>query len=47
MVLQDPGGNSREALVAAGSAYRRNAGVEHNVINGGDVATSFVEVELK
>jgi hypothetical protein len=33
--------------VPAGSAYRRMAGVEHNVINGGIEAMSFVEVELK
>jgi quercetin dioxygenase-like cupin family protein len=33
--------------VAAGTVYRRDAGVEHNVINGGDRPMSFVEVELK
>lgn len=47
MILYDPGGESREVLVPAGAAYRRNAGVEHNVINGGDASMSFVEVELK
>jgi quercetin dioxygenase-like cupin family protein len=47
MRLEEPGGGSREVLVPAGSAYRRMAGVEHNVINGGTEPMSFVEVELK
>lgn len=36
-----------ETDVAAGTAYRRDAGVEHNVVNRGDAPMSFVEVELK
>lgn len=47
MLLEEPGGGVREALVKAGEAYRRDAGVEHNVINNGDQAMAFVEVELK
>ena len=47
MLLEEPGGESREVLVPAGTAYRREEGVEHNVINGGDAPMSFVEVELK
>ncbi len=47
MLLEEPGGSSRQVLVPAGSAYARDAGVEHNVINAGDKAMSFVEVELK
>jgi quercetin dioxygenase-like cupin family protein len=47
MRLEEPGGGSREVLVPAGTAYRRMAGVEHNVINGGMEPMSFVEVELK
>ena len=47
MLLEEPGGGSREVSVPAGMAYRREAGVEHNVINGGEVPMSFVEVELK
>ena len=47
MMLEEPGGAFREVRVPAGSAYRRAAGVEHNVINGGDASMSFVEVELK
>jgi len=33
--------------VSAGFSYRRDEGVEHNVINAGDEPMSFVEVELK
>jgi len=47
MLLEDPDGSTRQALVAAGTAYRRAEGVEHNVINAGDQVMSFVEVELK
>ena len=31
----------------AGTAYSREKGVEHNVVNGGDRPMSFVEIELK
>ncbi len=47
MLLEDPDGSTRQVLVSAGTAYRRAEGVEHNVINDGDQAMSFVEVELK
>lgn len=47
MVLEEPDGTSRKVLVPAGTAYRRMEGVEHNVVNDGDAAMSFVEVELK
>jgi beta-alanine degradation protein BauB len=47
MLLEEPGGTSRRVLVAAGTAYRRAEGVEHNVINDGSAAMTFVEVELK
>lgn len=46
MELEDPDGARRRVLVPAGSAYRRMAGVEHNVINAGIVEMRFVEVEL-
>lgn len=46
MLIEDSGGE-RRVLVPAGTAYRRDAGVEHNVVNDGDAAMSFVEVELK
>ena len=47
MVLEEPGGATREVMVPAGTVYRRDKGVEHNVINGGDVPMSFIETELK
>ena len=47
MKLEDPDGTTREVLVKAGESYRRNCGVEHNVINAGDGPMAFVEVELK
>ena len=47
MRLEEPGGGTRSVLVAAGTSYRRSEGIEHNVINEGDAAMSFVEVELK
>ncbi len=47
MRLELPDGTVNEVTVPAGRAYRRNEGVEHNVINAGDAPMSFVEVELK
>ncbi|WP_377191367.1 cupin domain-containing protein [Ruegeria meonggei] len=47
MRLELPDGTTSNVTVPAGTAYRRDEGVEHNVINAGDVAMSFVEVELK
>jgi len=47
MLIEEPGGASREAEMASGFAYRRNAGVEHNVVNAAAEPMSFVEMELK
>lgn len=47
LLIEEPGGGERTALVPAGTAYRRDFGVEHNVINGGHEDMSFVEIELK
>lgn len=47
LLLEEPGGETRTVEVSAGTAYRREEGVEHNVINGGEKPMSFVEVELK
>lgn len=47
MLLEEPGGTSREVSMPAGAAYRRQEGVEHNVINAGETAMTFVETELK
>ena len=46
MLLEEPGGGTRRVVIPAGTAYRRQAGVEHNVICDGP-GMSFVEVELK
>jgi beta-alanine degradation protein BauB len=45
-LLEEPAGERRVDIVA-GATYRRNEGVEHNVVNGGVGPMSFVEVELK
>ena len=47
MLIEEPGGTTRRVLVPAGTAYRRDLGVEHNVVNDGDQPMAFVEVELK
>ena len=47
MLLELPGDETNRTMVARGSAYRRDKGVEHNVINDGAAPMSFVEVELK
>jgi beta-alanine degradation protein BauB len=47
MLLEEPGGDSRRVTVPAGTAYRRMAGVEHNVVNAGEAVMVFVEIELK
>ena len=47
MRLENLNGTTTHATVLSGSAYRRESGVEHNVINEGDKSMSFVEVELK
>ncbi|WP_299812994.1 cupin domain-containing protein [uncultured Roseibium sp.] len=47
MTLEEANGETRDVVVPAGTVYRRDEGVEHNVINGGDIPMSFVEIELK
>ncbi|MCO4846413.1 MAG: cupin domain-containing protein [Yoonia sp.] len=47
MQLEDADGQSCDVLVPAGAAYRRAAGIQHNVINAGTVPMVFVEVEIK
>jgi quercetin dioxygenase-like cupin family protein len=46
-LLEEPGGGTRRVDMEAGVAYRRDEGVEHNVVNAGNKPMSFVEVELK
>ncbi|ABD55625.1 cupin domain-containing protein [Jannaschia sp. CCS1] len=47
MRLEEPGGATRDVLIPAGTVYRRDEGVEHNVINGGTAPMTFIETELK
>ncbi len=47
LLLELPGGETTKAELKAGVAYARLAGIEHNVINGGEAFLSFVETELK
>ena len=44
--IEDASGIS-DRFVAQGAAYSRPAGIEHNVINGGDRPMSFIEIEIK
>ncbi|MEM8878069.1 MAG: cupin domain-containing protein [Pseudomonadota bacterium] len=47
MLLEEPGGTSRNVTIEAGTSYRREQGVEHNVVNDGKAPMAFIEVELK
>ena len=46
LLLETPNGEIRAPLTA-GISYTRQAGVEHNVINGNDYEFVFVEIELR
>ncbi|MDF1632166.1 cupin [Mycoplana sp. MJR14] len=37
----------RRVTSKAGAVYRREAGVAHNVVNGGSEPMSFIEIEYK
>ncbi|MBB4568414.1 cupin domain-containing protein [Rhizobium leucaenae] len=45
--LIEEGPESRRVDLAKGAAYRRDAGVEHNVVNAGSEPMSFIEIEYK
>ena len=47
MLLQNPDGTQTSSKVSAGSAYSRDTGVHHNVINASEQKMSFIEIELK
>lgn len=47
MTLEEPDGKTRRVVIPAGTAYRRDKGVEHNVVNGGKTDMAFIEIELK
>jgi quercetin dioxygenase-like cupin family protein len=46
-LLEEPGGGTRRVDMEAGAAYRRDEGVEHNVVNAGAAPMAFIELELK
>ena len=46
LLLETPEGQ-RQAPLVAGQSYYRDAGVEHNVINGSDHEVVFVEIEAR
>jgi quercetin dioxygenase-like cupin family protein len=46
MLIEDESG-TREIDIAKGAAYRREAGVTHNVVNRGPEPMSFIEIEYK
>lgn len=45
--LIEEGDTARDAFVAKGAAYRREAGTTHNVVNAGPAPMSFIEIEYK
>ena len=47
LLVELPGGETVTAALTAGLAYTRDAGVEHNVVNGGTAPLSFIETEVK
>jgi quercetin dioxygenase-like cupin family protein len=47
MRLESPDGTFKDVTVPAGTAYGRDQGAYHNVINAGDAPMTFIEVELK
>lgn len=46
MMLEEPGGVTREVEFAMNDVYSRPKGVEHNVVNNGDKPMAFIEVEI-
>lgn len=47
VLLLENESETHTATLEAGQPYFRNAGVEHNVINGNDHEFIFIEVEIK
>jgi hypothetical protein len=45
-LIEDAEG-SRRVDIPKGAAYRRDAGIEHNVVNAGTEPMSFIEIEYK
>jgi quercetin dioxygenase-like cupin family protein len=46
LLLEEPGGGSRNASLTAGIPYFREVGVEHNVVNAGSDLLRFLEIEI-
>ena len=47
MRLEHPDGSVTEAYVPMGDAYKRTAGIRHNVVNASEQKMTFIEIELK
>ena len=47
MALQNSDGTQSTSQVLKGNAYRRHAGIRHNVINSSNKQMAFIEIELK
>ena len=47
LILEEPGGEVREAPLTFAKPYFRPEGVEHNVVNGTGGPFAFLEIELK
>ena len=47
LLLEEPGGGTREAELVAGKPYFKGEGVEHNVVNANPFELVFIEIELK
>ncbi len=46
LLLEEPGGGTRDAGLRRHAPYARRAGVEHNVVNAGDADLAFLEIEI-
>ncbi len=46
-LLLKAGDGDRVSELVSGKSYFREAGVEHNVINAGDGAFAFIEIQMK
>ena len=47
LLLEEPGGATREAPLRDGQPYFRPEGVEHNVVNASGRPYAFLEIEIK
>ena len=45
--IEGPDGAINRAELKKGEPYYRNAGVEHDVINGSEAEFAFIEIEIK